>query len=38
MFVDFDEYGWFPSALPSEAGQGDDDGDDDDDAEATDGS
>lgn len=34
MFVDFDEYGWFPSALPSEAGRGDGDGDNDDDDEA----
>lgn len=37
MFVDFDEFGWFPSALPSEAGH-EDDGDDDDDDEATNGS
>ncbi|TQS31360.1 hypothetical protein Golomagni_08362 [Golovinomyces magnicellulatus] len=25
MFVDFDKYGWFPSALPSEADQEEDD-------------
>lgn len=30
LFVSFDQYGWFPSALPSEAGQDHDDDDNDD--------